>query len=455
MTRPFRFCVLIYIAIVLLLAFVGPVSAVSVPQITGISPSGGPITGGTVVTITGSGFSGTTDVRFGETSGTGLSFFNDSRLSVIAPPNPQGTVPLSIINPAETGRSMDPSTMYEYDEFPPPRLSGISSSSGPIAGFTMVTFTGSGFTGTDYVQFGGRYGMNLNIVDDSHLTVMTPPSSPGTVPVSITNAHGIGISQDLSTMYLYEFPQPELTNITPSSGFTTGGTVVTVTGSGFSGATDVQFGRVSATGLSIVNDSQLTIIAPPNSAGPVALYVINPAHTGGSAGSAAIFRYDIPVPRLTGISPSSGSMEGGTVVTLTGSGFTGTTDVRFGGKTATGLHVINDSLLTVITPQSSLGLFPISITNAYGQGGSQGPSTLFRFVISPDTTTTATNTSTPYRGHSSDENISPTVSFPVPSPALTAPPAPAAPGTKKTPGFEAIAGLSALGAIILWRRPTR
>jgi len=454
MTRQFRFCVLICIAIVLLLAFVGQVSAVSVPQITGLSPSGGPIAGGTVVTITGSGFTGTTDVRFGEKSGTGLTFFNDSRLTIIAPPNPQGTVPLSIINPAGIGRSMDPSTMYEYDELPPPRLSGISPSSGPSAGFTLVTLTGSGFTGTDYVQFGGQIAISLNVIDDSHLTVITMPSSPGSVPISITNAHGVGISQDLSTRYLYEFPQPELTNITPSSGFTTGGTVVTVTGSGFTGATNVQFGRVSATGLSIVNDSQLTIIAPPNSAGPVALYVINPAHTGGSAGSATVFRYDIPIPRLSGISPSSGSMDGGTVVTLTGSGFTGTTDVWFGGKTATGLHVINDSLLTVITPQSSLGSFPISITNAYGQGGSQGPSTLFRYVISPDTTT-ATNTSTPDQGHSSDENFSPTVSLPSPSPALTAPPAPAAPGTTKTPGFEAIAGLSALGAIILWRRPPR
>ncbi|MDD1690621.1 MAG: IPT/TIG domain-containing protein [Methanoregula sp.] len=449
-TVPFNrvSCILV---IVILSASVGLVSAVSVPVIYSISPSGGPLAGGTPVTITGSGFTGTTDVRFGEISGTGLNIFNDTQLTITTPPHDAASVFISITTPAGTGMSPDPATMYNYEEFPLPRLSGISPDSGPMNGGTVVTITGSGFSGTEYVYF-GKYGVIPTITDDSHLRVTTLYSPPGLVPVSIKNAHGTGSSAGPSTMFLVEYPLPDLYNISPTSGFTTGGTVVLVRGSGFSGATNVSFGRNNGTGLEVINDTLLTVISPPGPAGIAALSVINPAHAGSSSESRSMFRYDIPFPRLENISPSSGSMDGGTVVTLTGSGFTGTTDVVFGEKPGTGLKVINDNQLTIITPASALGSFPLTITNAYGKGGSSGSSTSFQYVIAPDTTTTATGTVTPTRNESYAGEISPAESFPVTSPAQAAPAATAASTTKRTPGFGAVAGLSVLGAIILLRK---
>jgi hypothetical protein len=443
-------CVLV---IVLLFASVGLVSAVSVPVITAVSPSGGPLAGGTPVTITGSGFTGTTSVRFGEIPGTALSIFNDSRLTIISPPHAEDSVFISITNAAGVGLSPYPSAMFSYEEFPVPRLSGISPSSGPMTGGTLVTITGSGFSGAGYVYI-GEYGLIPTITDDNHLTVTTMHSPPGTVPVRITRGHGTGVSQDPSTMYLFEFPVPELTRIEPSSGSSAGGTVVTVTGSGFSGATNVSFGRINGTGLNIVSDNQLIIISPPNPAGTMSISVINPAHTGSSTGSATVFRYDTPLPRLTGISPSSGSSAGGTVVTLTGSGFTGTTNVSFGEKPGSGLKVIDDSRLTIISPASRLGSFPITITNGYGTGSSLGSSTSFRYVIAPDTTTTAMGTVTPARSDLPEGMISTDESFAATSPSVTAATATPPSATRSTPGFEAIYGLSALGAIILLRKIT-
>jgi hypothetical protein len=441
MTRPFRFCIGICIAITLLSVFVGPVSAALVPRITGFSPSGGPITGGTVVTITGAGFTGTKDVLFGENHATALNIVNDNQLTVTTPPAPAGTVALSVINTAGTGGSIGPSTMFQYEEIPLPRLAGISPSSGSGKGGTAVTLTGSGFTGTEYVLFGGKYGMDLKVVDDNQLTVMTPASSPGLVPISIKNAAGIGGAQEPSAMYLYEFSFPELTTILPSSGSTAGGTVVTITGSGFTGATDVRFGGIPGTGLNIVDDSSLTIISPPSPPGTVALSVINPAGAGGSGGAATVFRYEIPLPKVTGISPSSGSTDGGTLVTITGSGFNGTKYVVFGGKSGTDLTVVDDSHLRVMTPASSPGLVPISITSALGEGGSLGPSTMFRYEFIPSATMAMKTATTASGG---DRAMA--------SPTLAATPSPAASGTLTTPGFEAVAVLSALGAIILLRR---
>lgn len=452
MTHTFRFCVLICITVVLISASAGPVSAALVPQITGLSPSGGPISGGTVVTITGSGFTGTKDVEFAEKSGTALKIINDSQLTIVTPPNPEGTVLVSIYNGAGVGSSTGPSTRYDYDEFPYPRLSGVSPASGPAAGFDLVTITGSGFTGTEYVWFGEKSVIDLNVIDDSHLTVRTPASSPGSVPISIKNAHGAGRLSEPAVLYLYEFSLPVLTNISPPSGSVDGGNVITITGTGFSGTKDVLFGGKPGTGLNLVNDSQLTIITPPNPEGTVAISVINPAGTGGSLGSETMFRYKVPVPKLTGISPSSGSIEGGTVVTITGSWFNGTKDVRFGGKSGTGLNIIDNSHLTIITPPSSPGTIPISISNKAGVGGSLGPVTLFRYFISPTMTTSTTETPIPVQGHSNEGDNSPALSFPATSPPLTAATATAEARTNNTPGFEAIAGLSALGALILLRK---
>ena len=47
---------------------------------------------------------------------------------------------------------------------------------------------------------------------------------------------------------------PSVTAVTPGSGPTTGGTTVTITGTGFSGVTKVAFGAVLATSFTVVSD---------------------------------------------------------------------------------------------------------------------------------------------------------------------------------------------------------
>lgn len=445
--HPFRSTVIICIAIVLLAASVGPVSAAPAPQITGISPSGGPIYGGTLVTITGSGFTGATNVQFGEKNGTALDVINDSRLTIITPANPAGTVDVSVYSAAGARSTWMASAVYMYEEVARPRVSGVSPSSGPVTGDTVVTITGSGFNGAENVRFGEKYARDMNVINDGQLTVRTPASSPGSVPITVKNTVGSGSSQGSAAMFLYEFPFPELTGISPSSGSTLGGTVVSITGSGLSGATVVQFGGVHGTGLTVIDDRWLTVISPPNPPGTVGISVINPDHTGNSAGAATVFRYDIPVPKLSNISPSSGPTAGGTVVIITGSGFTGTKSVKFGGKSVTDLTVIDDSHIRVMTPASSPGSFPISITSAIGEGGSLEPSAMFRYEFSPSTTTTQIP-ATPASGG----DTRPAASFPTTSTALTA--VTPAPATTHSPGFEAVAGLSALGALILLRKTT-
>src|SRR5581483_9526491 len=121
--------------------------------------------------------------------------------------------------------------------------------------------------------------------------------------------------------------EPIVTGIDPSSGDPAGGTSVVISGSGFSGATDVGFGDADAADMSVDSDSQITAVSPGGS-GTVDVTVITPAGTSETS-AADQFTY-VGLPVVSGIDPSSGDPAGGTSVVISGSGFSGATDVGFG-----------------------------------------------------------------------------------------------------------------------------
>lgn len=139
-------------------------------------------------------------------------------------------------------------------------------------------------------------------------------------------------------------PPPTITDFSPTSGPT--GTVVTIAGSGFTGATDVRFNSVSVgTGNFAVNsDIQITATVP-NSATTGLISVVT---LGGTATSSGTFTVtSSPLPTITSFSPTSGPV--GTVVTITGSGFTGAIVVKFAGVKAT-FTVNSDTTITATVP---------------------------------------------------------------------------------------------------------
>jgi len=72
----------------------------------------------------------------------------------------------------------------------------------------------------------------------------------------------------------------------------------------------------------------------------------------------------IAAPVITSVSPSNGSISGGNVITITGSGFTGATAVDFGFRPATSFNVITDNSISAIVPAGTSGTVDISVTAA-------------------------------------------------------------------------------------------
>ena len=81
--------------------------------------------------------------------------------------------------------------------------------------------------------------------------------------------------------------------------------------------------------------------------------------------SADQFSY-VAAPTVTGISPTSGPLGGGTSVAITGTGFTGATAVNFGSTAATSFTINSDTSITAVSPAGSAGTVDITVTTTGG-----------------------------------------------------------------------------------------
>jgi hypothetical protein len=160
---------------------------------------------------------------------------------------------------------------------------------------------------------------------------------------------------------------PTIANFTPTQGPV--GTTLTITGTGFTGATSVKFaGTIAA--FTPGSDTSLTATVPAGAAtGPIT--VVTPAGTGTSATNFTVTTVT-PAPTISSFSPTSG--RAGTVVTITGTGFTGATNVTFGGVRATTFSVTSNTALKATVPTGAR-TGPIAVTTP---GGTATSSRSFR-----------------------------------------------------------------------------
>jgi hypothetical protein len=126
-------------------------------------------------------------------------------------------------------------------------------------------------------------------------TVGVPPCATGLmVDVRITYTYaGQDVSIDLGNITVVPpvSPAPTVTSLSPATGPAAGGTVVTITGTGFTGATSVKFGSNPGTALTVVSDTEITVTSPAGAVGAVPVTVTTPAGTSAAGPTAPTFTY--------------------------------------------------------------------------------------------------------------------------------------------------------------------
>jgi large repetitive protein len=345
-----------------------------VPVVTDVEPGAGPLGGGTSVVITGNGFTAATAVKFGSTNAASYTVNSDTQVTATSPAG-TGTVDITVTTAG--GTSATSSADY-FTYTAAPTVTGVSPSSGPATGGTSVIITGANLTGATAVMFGSTAAAAFTVNSATQITAASPAASAGTIDITVTTAGGTSATSS-SDRFTF-VAAPTVTGLSPASGVATGATSVTITGTNLTGATAVMFGSTAAASYTVNSATSISATSPAG-AGVVDVTVTT---VGGTSATGASDRFSY-VPVVTGASPGSGPLGGGTSVTVTGKGFTAATAVKFGGTNASSYTVNSDTQITATSPAGTAGTVDITVTTAGGTSAT-GSSDRFSYVAAPTVT---------------------------------------------------------------------
>ena len=157
------------------------------PTITGFSPVSGPV--GTGVTLTGTGFSGATAVKFSGVAAT-YAVNNATQVGATVPAGAT-TGPITVSTPAGTVTSAT-----NFTVIPAPTITSFSPASGPVG--ASVTLTGAGLTGASKVSFDG-VAAKFTVNSDTKTTA-TVPAGASTGRITVTTPRGVAASAQRFTV---------------------------------------------------------------------------------------------------------------------------------------------------------------------------------------------------------------------------------------------------------------
>ncbi len=240
-------------------------------SLTDGSDDQGSVVGGEAITISGSNFATGVSVTIDGNPCTSLVRTNSTSISCLTPAGgAPGAVDVIITN--QSGLTVTATNGYTYVGASP-SITSISPQGGDTAGGTTVTITGSNFVSGATVAIGGACtnydysGVPTTIVCDTANNGVEAFED-----VVVTNPD---LSTDTLTNGFLFTDSPTVTNISPATGSTAGGTVVTVTGTNFdSGQYSMNIGGVACTGISHISPTQFSCTLGASSAGTYDVNVV-------------------------------------------------------------------------------------------------------------------------------------------------------------------------------------
>jgi hypothetical protein len=146
------------------------------PTVTAVAPASGPVAGGQAVTVTGTNLTGTTEIHFGTAQAIPATGGTDTSLTTTTPAGTAGAVDVTVVTDGGTSAR---STADRYTYLDRPTVTAISPATGPAAGGTPVTVTGTNLASATSVTFGGTAGTELTGVTATSLTITSPPGTKG------------------------------------------------------------------------------------------------------------------------------------------------------------------------------------------------------------------------------------------------------------------------------------
>jgi alpha-tubulin suppressor-like RCC1 family protein len=279
-----------------------------------------------------------------------------------ASPEPGNVCGLTGVTKIDSGGAFS----YAYSPNPEtiPEVMGISPNHGAPLGGTTVTISGPNLEGATSVKFGATEA-SFTVKSPTSIEAIAPAGEDGgTVPVTVTSPAGTSVTCNADR---YEFKPPTtITSIAPHIG--SADTPVTITGTGFSAATSVDFGATPAAAFTIKSSTAITATPPAGVLGTVDI-TVNTAEGSNVTGPADRITLNAPPEYGRCVKVTSGGSYGLTTCVSTTSSNKYEWLPAFGGSGP----LVKAGFTTVIKPTTKLVLTTsaghvISCTGAAGSG---------------------------------------------------------------------------------------
>ena len=373
------------------------------PSVSSVSGTSGTAAGGTSITITGTNFLSGATVTVGGAACTSVTRVSSTSITCTTPAGSAGAQDVVVTNtdtqsatlsggftyiatpstPAtpdlDSGSDSGSSSTDNVTSDSTPTISVGSVSNGNTvtvtatkAGSTSVTCTFTAAVGTTSCDLGtladGVWSLTskqtnsgIDSAASSALSLTIDTTKPTVSSFSSTTAngsYGVGTAINITATMSEAVADGASITVTLDTGDTvvlTKSTSTTLTGTYTVGVGD------TSSDLNV--NSYVLTSAPADTAGNVMTSTAVPSGANNIAGSHAIAVSTTP-PAISAVSSSSGSVSGGTAITITGTGFASGATVTIGGSSCTSVVVVSSTSITCTTPAGTTGAKNVVVTNS-------------------------------------------------------------------------------------------
>ena len=338
-----------------------PLLSQSGPALLGIDPASGQI--GSTVHLGGLGLKASTAVTINGATAL-FNVINDARIDVTVPASATSGL-ISVQLPSGAVNSPTPFTVVANPLAP--SITSFSPATGDEG--STVTITGVNFTGTTSVLFGSSPASTFTVKPAGTSITATVPLGigAGARTVTVTTANGTAPSATTFAVTVPPPPPPAaptVTGLAPTHAQV--GSAVTITGTGFVGATGVTFNGVNQPTFVVVNGTTVQTTVPAG-ATTGAVKVTTPS---GTSTVVATFTVDPLIGPTANVAAITLTVAQGSAVTLNGSTSSNATTyawTQIAGTTTVALNSANSAVATFTMPNQFVTLkFRLTVTNAAG-----------------------------------------------------------------------------------------
>lgn len=327
------------------------------PTLISISPQTGTTDGGTAVKLTGTNFVSGAKVTFGGNPATGVDVIDSSTITLLTPAHPAGETEVTVTNPDGQGASvagyLEPLSNAGFESG---QANWILQGSG--GSVTFGNNSTDAHSGNGYAEITAATGDHpvLYAADSANAAEYFPVSPGDIITFGGWGYHvsgdgkarwGLEVSDGNKKNKVYYTAEPFNVKASTWVSFQSSYTVPI-------GVAYVrlycEIGANTEPAVDRFDDAYLQINMP--NVGFSFVAEVTPSG---------------PPPALASIMPQSGSIAGGTAVTLGGQNFLSGATVTFDGSSATNVQVVDTSTITAVTPPHGPGESNVTVTNPDGQ----------------------------------------------------------------------------------------